>query len=80
MSVIEKIEALAFVDCISDEREWERKPAWAESNGDGFWIYFKPGFFDPMEGLHSAHEDTPSECWPILRRVERCPLSCECRD
>ena len=78
MKVIDKILAHPLVESISDEREWERTPAWADENGDGFWVYLKEGYIDAMNEVHCIHENSPSECMALLREVERCKPGCEC--
>ena len=76
--VIDKIRSHPLVESISDEREWERRPPWAEYNGDGFWVYLEPGYINPMSGTHCIHEETPSECFALLRGVAHCEPGCEC--
>lgn len=78
MNVIEKILAHPRVDSVSDEREFLRTPYWCDENGDGFWVYFERGFRDSLERLHCFHENSPSECFRMLSRIEKCPPDCEC--
>jgi hypothetical protein len=78
MKIIEKIKAHRLVESISDEREWQRTPAWADENGDGFWVYLVPGYQWSGGGIHCIHENSPSECYSLLRDVEACKPGCEC--
>ena len=77
MTVVERILAHPRVESISDEREWARTPP-GEENGDGFWVYFAPGFIDPSSGVHGFHENSPSECLALLRTIKPCRPGCEC--
>lgn len=56
-----------IIDEVSDER----------SNGDGYWIYLKPGWIDTMFEVHMVHEDTLAECADQLRNSVE---PCTCRD
>ena len=78
MTVIEKIRANPKVEDISDERDWERKPAWDPENGNGFWVYLKPGHCTdhPNSASHIIHEATPSECFRLLPHT----YECDCPD
>jgi hypothetical protein len=57
------------VDEISDER----------GNGDGYWIYLKPGWINPLLGAHLVHEYTVKDCMEHFKTV--CKCDCEqCSD
>ena len=50
-----------------------------ELDGDGFWIYLKPGFhngLDPLAPEHAIHEDTKREAYARLKEV----ASCTCKE
>lgn len=69
MKTIEKIKKHPAVVSISDER----------GSGDGFWVYLKSGWTYDNPGEHSLHEDTPSQCLPMLSRLMKCDCSDECQ-
>jgi hypothetical protein len=77
--VIERIKNHPAVEFVSDEREYRgRPPAHDPDNGNGFWVYLKPGFFNPSHEVHCIHEPSPSACLPLLRDVRPCEPGCEC--
>ncbi len=50
------------VDEIWDER----------CDNNGYWIYFKPGWINPMTETHCIHELTVKECVQQLRDIQPC--------
>lgn len=89
-SLIAKIKKHPRVHSISDERDYRgsqlKDPAVAEyiearggENGDGFWIYLKPGWVDNCgTGAHMVHEASPEKAWEYLKAVNKCDCP-ECR-
>ena len=85
---IEKIKRDRRVASISDERDYRgsqlNDPAVKEylertDNGDGFWIYLKPGWIDNTgTGAHMVHESSIEEAFKYLQWVDKCECS-ECR-
>lgn len=71
--VIEKLKADKRVVDISDERDMDQ----------GFWVYTKGwcresmpnGTHDESTCLHVIHENSPSECWRLMRDLK--PCNCE---
>jgi hypothetical protein len=78
--ILDRINNDPRVGDISDEREWDRKPAWSEENGDGFWIYTAAGYcvesgaeHDEASCIHATHEDSPTEAYKRFReQVQEC--------
>lgn len=62
MTIVDRIQQHAKVDCVSDER----------TAGHGFWVYLSPPWCYSDQGRHSIHKDSPTECWRELRWAERC--------
>ena len=87
--LIAKILADPRVDEISDEREYRgsqlRDPEVKKyiedrgDNGDGFWIYLKPGWVDNTgTGAHMVHESSIEESFKFLKWVDKCDCN-ECK-
>ena len=87
--LIAKIKSDPRVDSISDERDYRgsqlNDPQVKEhiertgENGDGFWIYLKPGWVDNAgTGAHQVHESSVEEAYSFLRGVDKCKCS-ECK-
>lgn len=62
LSIHEKLENDNRVSSISDER----------LAGDGYWVYLKDGWCIEQKGQHIIHENTPSQCFNLLKHVEVC--------
>lgn len=46
---------------------------WSEkSSGDGYWAGSARGFYFPSMECHTAHEDTVSELYEVLKTVAVC--------
>jgi hypothetical protein len=87
--LIEEIKRDYRVDSISDERDYRgsdlNDPQVKEyikrtgDNGDGFWIYLKPGWVDNAgTGAHQVHESSVQEAYTFLQGVSKCKCS-ECK-
>jgi len=87
--LIAKIMADPRVEEISDERDYRgsqlKDPevkAHIErtgDNGDGFWIYLKPGWVDNTgTGAHMVHESSIEQAFKYLQWVNKCKCS-ECQ-
>lgn len=87
--LIAKIMADPRVEEISDEREYRgsqlRDPEIKKyiedrgDNGDGFWIYLKPGWVDNTgTGAHMVHESSIEESLKFLKWVSKCECD-ECK-
>lgn len=58
-----------LISDISDER----------NSGDGYWVYFKPGWINNFTETHCAHEDSATECAKIIKLFV-VPCNCsECK-
>lgn len=49
-----------------------------EKDDDGYWAYSQPGFYFPMMGCHTAHEDTQADLLSVIRTVAPCNCD-ECK-
>ena len=87
--LIAKIKSDPRVDSISDERDYRgsqlKDPQVKESikrmgdNGDGFWIYLKPGWVDNIgTSSHQVHESSIEEAYKFLKFVDKCKCD-ECK-
>ena len=87
--LIEKIKRDHRVHSISDERNYRgsqlNDPQVKEEiertgeNGDGFWIYLKPGWVDNTgTGAHQVHEDSVQQAYKYLQWVDKCKCG-ECK-
>ena len=74
--IIEKIKADPRVADISDER----------GDDQGFWVYAQgwciesrpDGEHNESDCLHTIHEDSPSECWKVMRGLKPCNCAGHC--
>lgn len=57
----------AAIDSISDER----------GNGDGWWIYLKPPFFNPQLECQTIHEQKLATAISILKECVNKPVTKE---
>jgi len=87
--LIEKIKRDHRVDSISDERDYRgsqlNDPQVKEyiertgDNGDGFWIYLKPGWVDNIgTGAHQVHESSIELAYKFLKYADKCKCE-ECK-
>lgn len=67
MATLNTIKKHPKVDEISDER----------NNGDGIWIYLKPGFINEEKEVHCIHEHTIEEC---LEQLKNDIVECACEE
>ena len=60
---LQAIQADPRVDDIVDERD----------TGDGYWVYLKPGWYNPVDGLTMIHEWNVRDVLAKYRQIKPAP-------
>lgn len=53
------------------ERLADRVDEVGNEGEDGYWIYLRAGWFNPVDGIHAIHEDTIKKCLDKLAGVRQ---------